>query len=118
MVPRSDSRPARAATNVLLILPIEKSVSAVGAVCVETTASPDSPVQIDPSGNTTAAVEPGTLEPAVAASSTFCSATCMAGVSCVADVGAGVARSEVGTGTMEASGTGVGDGVGEAVGAG
>ena len=59
IVPRWASRPTSAATNVLLMLAIEKSVSAVTAVFGDRTAVPDCPVQTDPSGKTIAADTPG-----------------------------------------------------------
>ena len=47
--------------NVLLMLPMEKSVSVVSGVGGDRIAEPETPVQVVPSGNTMAAETPGYL---------------------------------------------------------
>ena len=63
IVPATASLPIRAATKVLLMLPIENSVSVVSDVLGERTAEPETPLQIEPSGKTMAAEAPGYLPP-------------------------------------------------------
>src|ERR1700690_1914458 len=68
IVPSSANLNASAATKVLLMLPMEKSVSGVTGAFVDSTVEPDTPVHVDPSGNTTAADMPASLPLALAAS--------------------------------------------------
>src|ERR1035437_1803483 len=124
MVPRSASRRTSAATNVLLMLPTEKSVSAVTGAALEMTPTPDWPVHVDPSGKAIAAWTPGSF-----ASVRIESRASVRAASVVAPrwaIGAVVARSSrgIGTGTIVGVGTAVGvavansDAVGDAVGVG
>jgi hypothetical protein len=125
IVPRCASRPTSDATNVLLILPIEKSVSDVTAVLGERTAEPDCPAHTVPSEKTIAAETPGYFCVTWRDASADCSAVAFFASSVT--LGAACATNcEEGTATMLGNGVavfgvGVGCGVitglGDAVGA-
>ena len=97
-----------AARNVLLMLPMEKSVVAVSGVCGDRIAAPETPVQIEPSGKTIAAEAPGYLPPLRTVSRAAWSAALLAGSSRVANE-AGSASCVIGTGTIEATSAAVGE---------
>jgi hypothetical protein len=97
-----------AATNVLLMLPTEKSVSVASGVAGERIAAPETPVQVEPSGNTIAAETPGYLPPLRMPFRAAWRAVAFAGSRLAANE-LGAASREVGTGTIEMFGVAVGE---------
>ena len=90
------------------MLPTEKSVSVVSGVAGERIAAPETPVQVEPSGNTIAAETPGYLPPLRMPFREAWRAVAFAGSRLAANE-LGAASREVGTGTIEMFGVAVGE---------